>query len=165
MSTGGLKGIRAAWRVVDDTLRSISEALQRFVRTLRGLRALLLFGLLVIIASAVVGIVWPQWFPYAYAAAVVFLILPLAVLLALVWLPLRAKSVVRLIDMGYPQNAKELVIRGVARKMNEESIESEELLFETVWNESRKTLRRYRQRMREAKAEADLRDDDPLERP
>jgi Na+/phosphate symporter len=107
----------------------------------------------VVLASAVVAIAWPAYWPYAYAAATVFLVIPLVILLALVALPLKAKSVVRLIDMGYPANTKEMAIRVAARKLHEQSIESEELLVQTALNESRKLLRKYRERAERLKQE------------
>lgn len=142
----GLGWLGTLWRSLDGTLRGLSTGLQKAVRTLRLLRAFLVIAVLVVLASAVVGIVEPAWLPYAYAAAVVFLVIPLGILLGLVSLPLRAKSLVRLIDMGYPANAKEMAIRVAARKLHEQSIETEELLLATAVNESKKLLRRYRQR-------------------
>lgn len=153
MGESGFGWARSLWRTVDSTLVSISKTAKRIVRVLRLLRAFMVLAVLVVLASAVVGIVWPDWFAYAYAAAVVFLIIPLFILLALVSLPLQAKSLVRLIDLGYPENAKELAIRAAARKMHEQSIESEELLVETAWNESKKMLKRYRERARRLREE------------
>lgn len=147
--------LRAFWRTIDATLRSISDTAQRVVRTLRILRAFLIVSVVVVIASAVVGIWRPDWLPYAYAAAVVFLVIPLIILLALVSLPLRAKSIVRLIDAGYPRATRELAIRVAARKLHNQSVESEALLLETAINESRKLLRRYRQRARHVRESYD----------
>ncbi|HUR62668.1 MAG TPA: hypothetical protein VM286_09935 [Candidatus Thermoplasmatota archaeon] len=132
------------WAMVDDRLREWSRKLQQLVRMLRLARVLILVGILCILASALVGLLWPQWFFVAYAVAVVFLIVPLVLCLVLVSLPLQAKSVIRLIDRGYPGNARELAIRVAARKLHDESIETEELLVETALNEGRKILRRVK---------------------
>jgi hypothetical protein len=147
--------LRAFWRTVDSALRDVSDGLQKAVRTLRLLRAFLIVSVVVVVASAVVGIWRPDWLPYAYAAAVVFLVIPLIILLALVSLPLRAKSLVRLIDAGYPRMTRELAIRVAARKLHEQSIESEALLLETAIHESRKLLRRYRERARRVRDDFD----------
>lgn len=133
---------RAAWGVADNAMRTWSQRLQKIVRLLRLARALLVVAILVVLASAVVGILWPDYFRYAYAVAVVILVIPLVMLAFLVGLPLRARSVVRLVDMGYPANARELAIRLLARKMHEESIATEELLWDTAVNEGRKWMRK-----------------------
>jgi hypothetical protein len=133
---------KAAWSVADNAMRTWSERLQKVVRLLRLARALLVVGILLVLASAVVGLAWPQYFAYAYAVAVLVLVVPLVMLVFLVGLPLRARSVVRLIDMGYPANARELAIRVLARKLHDESIASEELLWDTAVNEGRKWMRK-----------------------
>lgn len=133
---------KAAWGFADNALRAWSERLQKIVRLLRLARNLLILAILVVLASAAVGIWWPQWFPYAYALAVVILCIPLAMLAVLVALPLRARSIVRLIDMGYPANAREMAIRVLARKLHDESIATEELLWDTAVNEGRKWMRK-----------------------
>ena len=143
-----LDWLRGAWAMVDERLRDLSDTLQRIVRMIRVVVGFLAVGVVLVLASAVVGLVWPRWFPVAYAVSTLFLVLPLVALLLLAYLPLRAKSVVRLIDKGYPANAKELAIRVAARKLHDQSIETEELLVETAINEGRKVLRR----MDEAKA-------------
>jgi hypothetical protein len=132
------------WAMVDERLREWSGKLQAMVRLLRAARVLLVVGILCVLASAVVGLLWPQWFPIAYAVAVVFLIVPLVLCLFLVGLPLKAHGVIRLIERGYPGNAREVAIRLAARKLRDESIETEELLVETALNEARKVLRRIR---------------------
>jgi len=137
---------RAAWNLMDDSMRRWSEKLQRIVRLLRLARFMLILGVLAILGSAVVGLYWPRYFPYAYAVATVFLIVPLIMIFVLAGLPLRARSVVRLIDMGYPANARELAIRMIARKLHEESIATEELLWDTAVNEGRKFVRKMEQR-------------------
>jgi hypothetical protein len=146
--------------MVDAYLLRLSRRLQRVVRMLRTLRVLLALGILAVLASAVVGLLWPKWFPVAYAVGVVFLVIPLAALAFLVGVPLRARSVVRLIDQGYPANAKELLIRTVARKLHDESIETEELLVDTALNEGRKLMRKLRDEDADL-ASAVARDDDP----
>lgn len=147
-----LDWLQALWAMVDERLRSLSGALQRVVRLIRAAVFFLTLGVVLVLASAVVGLVWPRWFPIAYAVAVIFLVLPLVVLLVLVYLPLRARSVVRLIDKGYPANAKELGIRIVARKLHDQSIETEELLVDTALNEGRKMMEKAKAR---AAAQAD----------
>jgi hypothetical protein len=146
--------MKTMWAMVDDRLRDVSQKLQKVVRLIRVAVVFLTFGVLLVLASAVVGLLWPRWFPIAYAVATVFLVLPLVALLVLVYLPLRARSVVRLIDKGYPANAKELGIRILARKLHDQSIETEELLVETAINEGRKVLARVEQRSAEAQAGA-----------
>jgi hypothetical protein len=132
------------WALVDERLRDWSLKLQRLVKLLRLTRVLLVVGILCVLASAVVGLLWPQWFPIAYAVAVIFLVVPLVLCLVLVNAPLQARSVIRLVERGYPSNARELAIRVAARKLRDESIETEELLVETALNEGRKILRRLR---------------------
>jgi hypothetical protein len=132
------------WAMVDERLREWSHKLQALVRLLRLTRVLLVVGILCVLASAVVGLLWPQWFPIAYAVAVIFLVVPLALCLFLVSLPLKAHGVLRLIERGYPGNAREIAIRVAARKLRDESIETEELLVETAFNEGRKILRRMK---------------------
>ena len=149
-----LDWLRGLWAMVDERLGELSDKLQRILRLVRFLVAFLTLGVLLVLASAVVGLLWPQWFPIAYAVATIFLVIPLVAVLVLVYLPLRAKSVVRLIDKGYPANAKELAIRVAARKLHDQSIETEELLVETALNEGRKVLRRMDERAAQAQAEA-----------
>jgi hypothetical protein len=144
--TDVLDAVKAVWSMVDERLRELSLRLQRVVRLLRVASAFLVFGILCVLGSAVVGLLWPSWFPIAYAVSTVFVILPLVALLVLVALPLRARSVVRLIDKGYPANARELAIRVAARKLRDQSIETEELLVETALNEGRKVLQRVQAR-------------------
>lgn len=133
---------RAMWNLMDDSMRRWSDKLRRIVRLLRFVRFLLVVGILAVLGSAVVGLFWPKYFPIAYAIATVFLVVPLAALVVLAGLPLRAQSIVRLIDMGYPGNARELAIRMMARKLHEESIATEELLWDTAVNEGRKFVRK-----------------------
>jgi hypothetical protein len=132
------------WALVDERLREWSRKLQQLVRLLRLARVLLVVGILAVLASALVGLLWPAWFPIAYAVAVVFLVVPLVLCLFLVSAPLRAQGLIRLIERGYPGNAKEAFLRVAARKLHDESIETEELLLETAINEGRKVLRRLR---------------------
>ncbi|HEX9816800.1 MAG TPA: hypothetical protein VGB18_07460, partial [Candidatus Thermoplasmatota archaeon] len=155
VAEGRRNGLRMLWEWFDGSLRSLSDSLRSILRTLRVVRVLLVVGILAVLASAVVGLLWPRWFSIAYAVASVVLVIPLIALLALVVLPLRAKSVVRLIDKGYPGNARELAIRVAARKMRDQSIETEELLVETAVNESRKVVDRYRERARRLKEQLD----------
>jgi hypothetical protein len=149
-----LDWLQTLWAMVDERLRETSEKLQKVVRLIRVLVVFLTLGILLVLASAVVGLIWPQWFPIAYAVATLFLVLPLVVFLVLAYLPLRAKSVIRLIDKGYPANARELAIRVAARKLRDQSIETEELLVETAINEGRKVIDRAKARAAAQEAEA-----------
>jgi hypothetical protein len=133
---------RAAWGLLDSSMQRWSRKMQHWLRMLRLVRFLLVLGVLAVALSAVVGLVRPQYFYYAYAAAALAILVPLVLLFVLVGLPLRARSVVRLIDMGYPENARELAIRVMARKLHEESIATEELLWDTAANEGRKWVRK-----------------------
>jgi len=150
----------ALWGVLDGTLRRWSDALQRIVRLLRLVRVLLWLGVVLILASGVLGalaalgVVHVKWFLATYAIASLFVLVPLVAFAVLVGLPLKAKSVVRLVDQGYPENARELAIRVLARKLHEESIATEELLVETAWNETRKAMRRMEETRRAKAAEA-----------
>jgi hypothetical protein len=141
-----LDWLQGIWAMADARLREASLKLQRLVRLLRALVAFLTLGVLLVLGSAVVGLLWPRWFPVAYALATVFLVIPLVALLVLAYLPLRARSIVRLIEKGYPANARELAIRVAARKLRDQSIETEELLVETALNEGRKVLERAKAR-------------------
>ncbi|HEX2066064.1 MAG TPA: hypothetical protein VHI93_04545 [Candidatus Thermoplasmatota archaeon] len=134
----------ALWAMVDERLREWSRRLQALVRLLRVARVLLVLAILSVLGSAVVGLLWPRWFPIAYAIAVLALVVPLVLCLVLVSLPLKARGVVRLIERGYPANTRELAIRVAAGKLHGQSIESEELLVETAINEARKVLRRLK---------------------
>lgn len=138
---------RSVWRAVDDRLANLSRSLQRVVRTIRIVRALLVVAVLLVIATAVTAFFIPiKYFPIIYAVGVGVLVIPVVALAFLVGLPLRARSAVRLIDKGYPENAKEIAIRVAAHKLHDESIESEELLVDTAVNEAKKIARRVRER-------------------
>jgi len=150
-----LDWLQSLWAMVDERLREVSEKLQKVVRLIRVLVVFLTVGVLLVLGSAVVGLLWPQWFPVAYAVATIFLVIPLIAILALAYMPLRAKSVIRLIDKGYPGNARELAIRVAARKLRDQSIETEELLVETALNEGRKVLERAKAKAARAEAEAE----------
>lgn len=149
----------AIWAMLDSTMRRWAETLQKLLRMLRMVRALLVLGILIVLASAVLavlasaGLIQVKWFLAFHAIATLFLLVPLVVLTVLVGLPLRAKSVTRLIDMGYPANFRELAIRVMARKLRDESIETEELLVETAVNETRKMVRRMEESRKRAAAE------------
>jgi hypothetical protein len=132
-----------AWAMVDERLAEFAAKLQGIVRMLRMVVAFLVFAIILVLVSPVVLFLWPEYFPIAYAVSTVILVVPIVALTVLVSLPLRMTSVVRLIDKGYPANAKEIAIRLAARKLHEESIETEELLVETALNEGRKAIRRY----------------------
>lgn len=140
----GLSWIRTLWAMVDERLAELSLNLQRIVRTLRAAVVGLVVGILLVLAAPVVLFVAPEYFPIAYAVSTVILVIPLALIAVLVALPLRMKSVVRLIDKGYPANAKEIAIRVAARKLHEQSIQTEELLVDTALNEGRKLMERYK---------------------
>ncbi len=146
MPTGIFAFVRRVWDSVDGRLARVAGKLRSLVRTLRILAVLLVIGIIAVLASAVVGIWWPEYFPYAYAVSTVVLLVPVIGVLTLIMLPLRMKSVIRLIEKGYPGNARELAIRVAVRKVRDQSIETEEMLVETALNESRKALERYRER-------------------
>jgi hypothetical protein len=154
-----LDWLQSLWAMVDERLREASEKLQRIVRLIRVLVVFLTVGVVLVLGSAVVGLLWPRWFPIAYAIATLFLVIPLIGLLVLAYLPLRARSIIRLIDKGYPGNARELAIRVAARKLRDQSIETEELLVETAINEGRKIVDRAKAKAaaKEAQAEAETR--------
>lgn len=147
--------MKHVFRMLDDTLKSASQTAKKIVRGIRIARAVMWLLALVYIAGAVFAVLRPEWTPYLLMAALITLALPFMVLAIIVALPLKAKSIVRLVDLGYPKNIRELGIRVVARKLHEESIESEQLLMETAWNESRKMLRKYRSRAERLKKELD----------
>lgn len=138
--------LRTLWAVVDERLAETSRKLQVAVRALRITVVALVVAILLSLASPVVLFLWPDYFPIAYAVSTVVLLIPLIVLTVLVSLPLRLKSVIRLIDKGYPANAKEIAIRVAARKLHDQSIATEELLVETALNEGRKLYQRYQAR-------------------
>ncbi len=141
----GLSWFSTLWSVIDDFLRSVNDGLRRAVRWLRILRAFLIVGVLLVIGAVVGAFVQPAWMPLWFAIAVTFLVIPFLIMTALVAAPLRAKSVVRLIDKGYPANAREMGIRIVAQKLHDESIRTEELLVDTAVNEARKAVQKYRE--------------------
>ncbi len=157
---------RAGWltslySLVDERLRAWSKTAKRSLLMLRLTVAVLIITLLGLYGAAVGAIFWPEWIRFWFAGSVVVLSIPLLVLAILVALPLRLKSVTRLIDKGYPGNAREIGLRLAARKLRDESIETEELLAETAWNEGKKAYRKYRPavdellREKEAKAGQD----------
>ncbi|HUR25618.1 MAG TPA: hypothetical protein VM327_06360 [Candidatus Thermoplasmatota archaeon] len=150
-----LDWLQSLWAMVDERLRETSAKLQKVVRLIRALVVFLTVGILLVLGSAVVGLLWPQWFPVAYAIATVFLVIPLIAFLVLAYLPLRMHSVIRLIDKGYPGNARELAIRVAARKLRDQSIETEELLVETAMNETRKVIDRVKAKAARAAADAE----------
>ncbi|MHB1262102.1 MAG: hypothetical protein ACYC2H_10355 [Thermoplasmatota archaeon] len=161
-----LDWLQSLWAMVDERLRETSEKLQRLVRLIRILVVFLTVGVVLVLSSAVVGLLWPRWFPIAYAVATIFLVIPLLGLLVLAYMPLRAKSVIRLIDKGYPGNAREIAIRVAARKLRDQSIETEELLVETALNEGRKIMDRAKAKAaaaQQADAEAEARSRQSME--
>ncbi|MGB1587118.1 MAG: hypothetical protein ACPHID_08765 [Thermoplasmatota archaeon] len=150
---------RAAYDVADEKLRSISDSAQKLVGTLRAVRAALVVLTLLYFSGAPIAIVWPQFLPYYFILfSITFATVTLG-MAYLVGLPLRAKSLIRLIDKGYPANARELAIRAAARKLNEQSIETEELLVDTAWNEGRKAYHKYKARAQRLKEELDAEPD------
>lgn len=138
--------LRSLWALVDERLAETARKLQTTVRALRATVAALVVAIVLTLASPVVLFLWPDYFPIAYAVSTVVLLIPVIALTFLVALPLRLKSVIRLIDKGYPANAKEIAIRVAARKLHDQSIETEELLVETALNEGRKLYQRYQSR-------------------
>ena len=154
-----LSWLRAMWAMLDERLLELSLKLQRIVRLIRVAVVALWVAVVLVLLAPVVLFVWPEYFPIAYAVSTVILVIPVAILAVLAGLPLTARSVVRLIDKGYPANAKEIAIRIAARKLHDQSIETEELLVDTAINEGRKILRRVREH--EAAAPEDTRDGPP----
>ena len=145
----------AAWSLVDTTLRGWSQAAQSIVAKVRFARnavGVFIFALYALVAAA---IIWPQYDQIFLGITIVLLSILIWVAFFLIGLPLRAKSIVRLIDTGYPENAKELALRVAARKLHEESIETEELLVETAWNEGRKAYHKYKAKAMQLKEELD----------
>jgi hypothetical protein len=138
--------LRMMWAMLDERLAELSLKLQRIVRLIRTVVVLLWVGVALVLLAPVVLFVWPEYFPIAYALSTVVLVIPIVALAVLAGLPLKARSVVRLIDKGYPANAKEIAIRLAARKLHDQSIETEELLVDTAINEGRKILRRVQER-------------------
>ncbi len=158
-------GERKPWysallRMLDDSLRSASKTAKKVVRMLRLTRALLILVAILYLSGGPIAFLWPNFLPYYIALVAITFTGAFLGLAFLVGLPLRAKSIVRLVDMGYPKNMRELGIRVVARKLHEESIESEELLVETAWNESKKLLRKYKARAARLKEELDAEPDE-----
>ncbi len=138
---------------IDKQLRTISQKAKKTLRLLRVTLAFLIIFDVAIVAAAAISIWRPEYTPYALAVVALAALIPIVAITALVALPLRMKSVTSLVDKGYPANAKELAIRIAARKMRNQSIETEEMLFETAWNESRKMLRKYQARARRMQEE------------
>ncbi len=151
---------KAIWHKIDDTLRSISRNAKKVVRILRIVRAFLATGILIVLATIVALFVLPEWVHLFFAISMLFLVIPLVMLLVLIQLPLMAKSIVRLIDKGYPDNARELAIRLAARKLHEQSIETEELLLDTAINEARKAKEYYGRKAKQLQAQLDALDDE-----
>lgn len=161
MAEGVLRRVWGLWRSLDGALRSVSDGLRSFLRALNVLRVLAILLFLAVLALAVLLFFFPEWTPYVMVGVLVVLALPLLLAFFVLSLPFRAKSFVRLVRMGYPENAKELTIRLVARKLHEESIESERLLVETAWNETRKLAQRYKERARRLARQLDEMPDAP----
>lgn len=152
--TGPFGWLRTLWAMVDDRLAELSAKLQGIVRLLRIAVALLVVAVFLVLLSPVVLYLWPEWFPLAYAISTVILVIPIVLLAILAALPLRMTSVVRLIDKGYPENAKEIAIRIAARKLHDQSIQTEELLVDTALNEARKVMERAKANAAAEAAEA-----------
>lgn len=134
------------WKVVDDNLRNLNKKLKRILGLIR---FAVFFLVLLLIASwtlAALVIWYPQFSAYFYLGSIVILSIGLIPWIVLVSLPLKAKSVTRLIDQGYPENAKEIAIRVMAQKLHEESIQTEELLFDTAINEGKKMMKRMQEK-------------------
>lgn len=138
--------MRTLWAMADERLADASAKLQGIVRMLRLAVGLLVIAVILVLASPVVLYLWPEWFPLAYAISTIILVIPIVLLAFLASLPLRMKSIIRLIDKGYPENAKEIAIRVAARKLHDQSIATEELLVNTALNEARKVMERAKAR-------------------
>lgn len=154
--------LRSVWRQVDDTLRAVDKKLRRTFRWLRIAQVGMIILLFALAAAALLPIWYPEYSAILYGVVLVVLAVALLVpLIVLVSLPLRLKSVMRLVHKGYPGNARELAIRAAARKLHDESIETEELLMDTAVNEGKKAVRKYKERLAEAERAAALHRDDP----
>jgi hypothetical protein len=161
VSPGKPGWLRAIWHSIDSFLAGLFGLLKKTLRALNILRVLSVLFFVVSIALAVLVLVAPESVPYVLAGLLIVGTLPIIVLFVLLSIPFRAKSFVRLVRMGYPENAKELTIRLAARKMRDQSIKSEEMLIETAFNESRKLLERYRARLFRLKKHLDEMPADP----
>lgn len=145
----------AAWSLADDTLRGWSKTAQGIVAKIRLARNAVGAFIFIVYALVASAMIWPQHDQYFLGVALILMSVIIWLAFVLVSLPLRAKSIVRLIDTGYPENAKELAIRMAARKLHEESIETEELIVATAWNEGRKAYHKYKAKAMELKEELD----------
>lgn len=163
------KGFIALWKSIDKALVAANKKAKRILMLIR---IAAVFMVLIILGSwALAGAaIWrPDLAAYFYMGAVVLLSIGLIPWAVIIMLPLKAKSITRLIDKGYPANAKEMGLRVVARKLHEESIETEEMLFETAINEGKKALRKMQARAAadaaaaaaEVRREAHEADEDP----
>lgn len=142
------------FRAADAWLRGLSRRLRGMLRLMRAVVALLVVLDLTILAAAVLVVLRPEYVHYVAAFTLAVLLIPMIALTMLATLPLRFRSVTRLIDKGYPANAKELALRALARKFRDQSIETEELLAQALWNEARKALRLRETREEQAAAAA-----------
>lgn len=146
--------IGLALRLVDESLRAVDRKLRRTFRMLRLAQVGLVLAILGSYALAVLAILYPWYAGFYYAGAIVLLSVALIPWVVIVGLPLRLRSVKRLVAKGYPANAREMAIRVVAQKLRDESVETEELLVETAVNEGRKAYRKYRASQEAKHAEA-----------
>lgn len=87
LMTGYLAGRRAAVAAARKT--------ERTIRLLRTIQVLLSSALLVIVATAAVALLRPDWAGYAYALGSVLLAIPLVAVLVLVWKPLHSRTMRR----------------------------------------------------------------------
>ncbi len=157
----------ALWKSIDAALVSANKKAKRILLILRFAAVFMVLTILGSWTLAGLSIWRPDLAQYFYLGAVVLLSIGLIPWAAVLILPLRLKSVTRLIDKGYPANAKEMGLRVIARKLHDESIETEELLFGTAVNEGKKILRKMQEKSQaeeEAKRDAeraysDFRDD------
>jgi hypothetical protein len=145
----------APFHAVDGMLSKVSAKLQKILRILRLAQVGVAFLFLLPIFAAM-STIWFAWMaPYVLILFAVYLAVPLIGVYIILGFPLKASSVKRLVDMGYPANAKEFAIRAAARKLHEQSIETEELLLETAINESKKALKKYRARAQKVRKDLD----------
>lgn len=151
----GLRWTYRLWKQLDDTLHGISRSLQKVVRALTIARVMAIFMALAFVAFAVVLVFYPEWTPYVVVGIVATYAIPFVLMAILLAIPFRWKSVIRLIRKGYPANAEELALRAVARKLRDQSIESERLLWETAWSEGRKMYKRYLHRAKKLQRQLD----------
>lgn len=130
--------------------KALAKGFTTAKKAIRGLK-LARFGLLVLslllLGLMVAIFLYPEISPYVQMGFIFLLgIIPFMAIRAGLGKPLKAKSLMRIIDQGHKRTSKELAIRLAVRKLHEESIATEELLVDTALNEGRKAINKYRRR-------------------